>query len=209
MSDLLMSEAAARRMQRPTKVSRFVCAHRFTFMTGGYGWKLMKVHVERIQSQIFAAMALEAKHFNAHIRSQPSKPTPRAPLYTCAACPLNFYAPRVTRYLNNCHRSPFDTIYHRFAPSSAVFSPLIFRLSQISFSLFRWSPGIVIDCASAGPLQVGCVHACSPRKYGISHVNVAVFFYKQIKNVYDRWKKLKCVFRYYVMDPGECILVAR
>jgi hypothetical protein len=83
MSDLLMSEAAAaRHMQRPTKVSRFVCAHRFTFMTGGYGWKLMKVHVERIQSQIFAAVALEAKHFNAHIRSQPSKPT-RTPLYTC------------------------------------------------------------------------------------------------------------------------------
>jgi hypothetical protein len=79
-------------------------------------------------------------------------------LHSTPTCPLNFYAPRVTRYLNNCHRSPFDTIYHRFAPSSTVFSALICRLSQISFSLFPWSEIFIeLYYASVGPLQVGGV----------------------------------------------------
>lgn len=116
-------------MHRPTKVSRrslALSAHRFTFMTGGYGCKLMKVHVERIQSQIFAPP--QAKHFQRTIRSKPTHLSTHLPFeFLCCS--------RVTRYLNNCHRSPFDTIYHQFAPHP-LSGALIFSLSGITFSLF-------------------------------------------------------------------------
>jgi hypothetical protein len=98
-------------------------------------------------------------------------------LHSTPTCPLNFYAPRVTRYLNNCHRSPFDTIYHRFAPSSTVFSALICRLSQISFSLFPWSyrEFLLSSTMRAWGHSRLAACACSPQKCGISHSNMTVF----------------------------------